>query len=271
MVRFYVAVFCIHLLACNTVKKIEMPVRTSTLSGTDFYKKVVSMNWQQRDSVAVKEIFAGNIPSFLAKFERVKIEIKDSISGNIINAYIFVSTDYLCIGTDEDWARIPLTPMSAQQIADRFHCFLPTKKIVDEIYNHAKVKLEPIPMYAFRDSSITMWQHHLMIEGQRKSRKGLIAGIKKDIILTDRLEQNYKPNRVAIYGWHKLDGKPIQSIYTGHVNWYVDYSHGVRLIYNKVLINKKWIHYEDVLNDKALRNFLCDELLCNCFRYSFKS
>ena len=126
-------------------------------------------------------------------------------------------------------------------------------------------------MYAFRDSSITMWQHHLMIEGQRKSRKGLIAGIKKDIILTDRLEQNYKPNRVAIYGWHKLDGKPIQSIYTGHVNWYVDYSHGVRLIYNKVLINKKWIHYEDVLNDKALRNFLCDELLCNCFRYSFKS
>ena len=26
------------------------------------------------------------------------------------------------------------------------------------------------------------------------------------------------------------DGKPIQPLYTGHVNWYVDYSHGVRLV-----------------------------------------
>ncbi|WP_204310148.1 hypothetical protein, partial [Enterobacter cloacae] len=84
--------------------------------------------------------------------------------------------------------------------------------------------LDPVPMYIFRDSTVTMWQHHLIIEGQRKNRKGLIAGIKKDVVITDLLTRSSKPNRVAIFGWHKPDGIPIQPLYTGHVNWYVDYS-----------------------------------------------
>ena len=54
---------------------------------------------------------------------------------------------------------------------------------------HAKVKLEPVPMYAFRDSTPTMWQHHLIIEGQRKGRKGLIAGIKKDVVISGKIPE----------------------------------------------------------------------------------
>lgn len=53
--------------------------------------------------------------------------------------------------------------------------------MVDDIYKAAKVKLEPVPMFAFRDSTPTMWQHHLIIEGQRKDRRGLIAGIKRTL------------------------------------------------------------------------------------------
>ena len=37
-----------------------------------------------------------------------------------------------------------------------------------------------------------------------------------------------RPNRVAIYGWHYLNGQPIQPTYAGHVDWYIDYSHGIR-------------------------------------------
>jgi len=55
-------------------------------------------------------------------------------------------------------------------------------------------------MYAFRDSSITMWQHHLIIEGQRKGKKGLIAGIKKDVVLSGKIPRDAKPDREAIYG-----------------------------------------------------------------------
>lgn len=82
-------------------------------------------------------------------------------------------------------------------------------------------------MYALRDSTPTMYQHHLIIEGQRQGRKGLIAGIKKDVVISGKLLQDAKAHRVAIYGWHKTDSKPIQPLYTGHIDWYVDYSHGI--------------------------------------------
>jgi len=155
----------------------------------------------------------------------------------------YVAPDYFMVGTASNWARVPITPMAAQKIADQYHCFLPTPSMVDAIYKASKVKLAPVPMYAFRDSTITMWQHHLIIEGQRKGQKGLIAGIKKDIILSNKVADNERPNRVAIYGWHKLDGKPIQPVYAGHVNWYVDYSHGIRLISRKVKVNGAWVDY----------------------------
>jgi hypothetical protein len=180
------------------------------------------MKWKQRDSFAVKEILGGAIPSFLKKFTPVPVSITDSASGKKINATYYVSPDYLSIGTNDDWARINITPMAAQKIADSFNCFLPTRKMVDDIYNAAKIKLEPVPMYAFRDSTPTMWHHHLIVEGQRKGRKGLIAGIQKDVVISGRISRDGRPDRVAIYGWHKLDGKPIQPIYTGHINWRVD-------------------------------------------------
>ena len=175
----------------------------------------------------------------------------------------------MSIGSDDDWARIPLSPMAAQQIADSFHCFLPTRKMVDDIYRAAKIKLEPVPMYAFRDSTITMFQHHLMIEGQRKLRTGLIAGIKKDVVLSEKIHKDPKANRVAIYGWHKLDGKAIQPLYTGHVNWYVDYSHGIRLVYRMINVNGKAMDYIDVLKNEQLRKLLCDEEDCNYYRYPY--
>lgn len=225
------------------------------------------MNWKQRDSFAVREILSGNLPSFLQKFVPVNLSIIDSSTNKTINAVIYVSPDYVSIGNNKDWARVPLTPMAAQQIADSFHCFLPTKKIADEIYKAAKVKLEPVPMYAFRDSTPTMYQHHLIIEGQRKLEKGLIAGIKKDVILTDQLLNASKQNKVAIYGWHQLNGKPIQPVYTGHVNWYVDYSHGIRLVYERIKINGKWVLYTEVLKHPVWYRLLTDESQPSFVRY----
>jgi hypothetical protein len=96
-----------------------------------------------------------------------------------------------------------------------------------------------------------------MIEGQRKNKKGLISGIKKDVVLSNKVLEHQKSNRVAIYGWHTLDGKPIQPVYAGHVNWYVDYSHGIRLIAKKVKMDGIWVDYttlfEAVNETKMLR------------------
>jgi hypothetical protein len=262
-------IILVFFFACTNSRKMNLPVLRSGVahSATAFYQTVAASKWRERDSLAKVEILSGNIPSFLRKFVRVATSVTDSSTGKMIKAHYFVSPDYLSLGTDDDWARIPLTPMAAQVIADSLHCFLPTRKMVNDIYEQATVKLAPVPMYAFRDSSVTMWQHHLIIEGQRKGKKGLIAGIKKDVILSGRITRDTKPDREAIYGWHKLDGKPIQPLYTGHINWWVDYSHGIRLVYRTIWVNGKPMDYTTVFKDPVLQKLLCDEEWCDFVRY----
>ena len=261
-------IIVIVIYSCSTTPHIQTPSRKiSALTGTDFYKIAFPYKWQQRDSLVLQEVLAGNIPSFLKKFVPIHVVVIDSTTGKISKVTFFVSPDYLSVGSDEDWARVNITPYAAQKIADSFQCFLPTRKMVDDIYKAAVVKLEPVPMYAFRDSTPTMYQHHLIVEGQRKGRKGLIAGIQKDVVISGKISRDAKPDRVAIYGWHQLDGKPIQPLYTGHVYWWVDYSQGIRLVYRKIKVNGKWMDYTDVLKDVILRKLLCDEEFCDFYRY----
>jgi len=269
IMRWFTVIFILLLTSCQTFKKIISIQRTSSLTGNEFYHQAFAMKWKERDSFAVKEILVGNIPSFLKKFERIKVSITDSSTGKAINAEYFVSPDYLSIGTNDDWARINITPLAAQKIADSLNCFLPTKKMVDDIYKAAKIKAEPVPMYAFRDSTPTMWHHHLIIEGQRKGRKGLIAGIQKDVVISGKISRDPKPDRVAIYGWHKLDGTPIQPLYTGHIYWWVDYSQAIRLVYRKIKVGNRWIDYTEVLKDPVLKRLLCDEEFCDFYRYNY--
>ena len=255
--------------ACSVTRKMPFPLRTSSLTGNEFYHQAFAMKWKERDSFALKEILAGNVPGFLKRFVPVHVSMVDSVTGKTIKAIYYVAPDYLSIGTDEDWARINITPNAAQQVADSFDCFLPTKKMVDDIYTAAKLKLEPVPLYAFRDSTPIMWHHHLIVEGQRKGRKGLIAGIQKDVVISGKITRDPKPDRVAIYGWHKLDGQPIQPLYTGHIYWWVDYSQGIRLVYRKIKVENKWMDYIDVLKDPGLKKLLCDEEYCDFYRYSY--
>lgn len=236
---------------------------SETITGEAFYNAVLSKTREEREKIAAQEILSGNIPDFLKKFTPVKFDTV--IEGKNFRVKLYVLPDYLSIGTEENFARIPLTPMTAQLLADSFNCFLPTRKIVDLVYRAAKIKLEPVPMYAFRDSSVTMYQHSLIIEGQRRLRKGLIAGIKKDVVITTQLKS--KPGKVAIYGWHRINGKAIQPLYTGHVNWYVDYSHGIRLVYQTIYINGHAFNYRQVLTDPLMKRLICDEDDCDCFGY----
>ena len=248
---------------------MQWPGRHSDLTGSAFYKAAAAMKWAERDSFVVREALAGNIPGFLRRFTAVHVTVSDSSTGKQVKATYYVSPDYLSIGTDVDWARVNITPKAAQRIADSMDCFLPTRKMADDIYAAAKVKPEPVPMYAYRDSTPTMWQHHLIIEGQRKGRKGLIAGIKKDVVISGQVSRSNKTDRVAIYGWHRPDGKPIQPLYTGHVYWWVDYSQGIRLVYRRIKVGGRWMDYTDVLKHPVYRKLLCDEVFCDFYRYAY--
>ena len=254
--------------ACSPAHHLSLPSRQANApGGSELYKQIGAMKWDDREPLLAKEILSGNVPSFLKTFTRIEVRMQDSTTGRVIIAAYYVSPDYLSVGNDKDWARVPLTPMTAQRIADSLQCFLPTRKMVNDIYAQATVKLEPVPLFAFRDSAIIFWQHHLIIEGQRGNRKGLIGGIKKDVVISGKVSRDARPDRVAIYGWHKPDGKPIQPLYTGHVNWYVDYSHGIRLVYRKIKVNNQWLDYMDVLSHPIYKRLLCDEEWCDFVRY----
>ena len=76
-----------------------------------------------------------------------------------------------------------------------------------------------------------------------------------------------KPDRVAIYGWHKKDGIPIQPLYTGHIYWWVDYSQGIRFVYRKIRVNGRWMDYSDIMKHPVWRKLLCDESNCDYLAY----
>ncbi len=248
-------------ISCQSTYRLSLPHRNpAAITGSAFYKQVGAMKWDEREPIALREILQGNMPRFLQTFVAIRTSITDSSSGKTIRAVYYVAPDYLSISSDDDFARVPMTPMTAQRIADSLQCFLPTRKMVNDIYHAAVVKLEPVPLYAFRDSALIFWHHHLIIEGQRKGRKGLIAGIKKDVVISGTVSRYPKPYHEAIYGWHKLDGKPIQPLYTGHIDWWVDYSHGIRLIYRKIKVDGRWMDYTDVLKNPVYAKLLCEAI-----------
>ena len=268
--RFYLLSLLACTISCARLHSpAEMPdyqASTDRMTGTAFFSRANVLPLAVRDSMATSELLKGNFPRHMKHWVTIHTSITDQ-QGKHIKASYQVTSDYLSLGTDADWCRVPLTPMAAQRIADAWHCFLPTRKMVDEIYAAAKVKLEPVPMYAFRDSPVTMFQHHLIIEGQRKGQKGLIAGIKKDLVLSPIVINHVRPNREAIYGWHRLNGKAIQPLYAGHVNWYVDYSHGIRLVNGTIRVNGKKMDYREVLQDTLLRKLLTEETGTLMLRY----
>ena len=179
--------------------------------------------------------------------------------GRDVTAKIEVMPDYLAIGSDTDFVRMPMTPQTAQAIADRFGCVLPTRKMVDAIDAQAEVKLAPHPMTVAREAVATFAEHNAIIEKQRNGKPLglLVIGIKKDIVLTPRIFE--KPQRLAIYGWRQLDGKPIQPLTIVHWNQYVDYSHGVRLVRNTLDVDGRKMKIAELLADPDRCGLVSDE------------
>jgi hypothetical protein len=175
--------------------------------------------------------------------------------------------DYLAIGSDKDFVRMPMTPYTAQAFCDAFGFVLPTSKMVDDIWASATTHLDPRPLTIERESPLTFLQHHQIIEEQLKAieRGAFVAGIKKDVVLTNKLLD--KPQRVAIYGWHYTNGKPIQPVYSGHVDWYVDYSHGVRPVRRSMRVDGTLKSFETIMKDAQLRSLLSNEGEITVVRY----
>jgi hypothetical protein len=236
----------------------SIPDRRPTLpGGKALGEKWTNLTIDQREAAVVAEIARGNFPSFLR--HSITLKTKADIAGKPVECEFDVSPDYLAVGADDDFLRIPLTPTAAVKITALLGKSLPTRKMVDAIDAAATIRLEPKPLTEAREALATFARHQALIEDQRvdKPPGELITGIKKDVVLSNRLAE--KPARVAIYGWRKLDGQPIQPLTIVHQDSYVDYSHGIRLIGRIVRIDGKARLIENVLTDKELSLLLSDE------------
>lgn len=165
--------------------------------------------------------------------------------------HLFVADDYFAIGEQDDFVRIPVDAPTAQRIADYRGFLLPTQRIVQLTWLAARVKLAPRakPSTGPMLSVGYFVEHNATIESQRQGHTGLIAGIKKDVTVTNRLLS--QPDRVPICGWTGLNGKDIQPLSLIHEATYADYSHGARFVMPLVYIAGVAIPLEQALMDPA--------------------
>jgi hypothetical protein len=150
---------------------------------------------------------------------------------NVIRPHGFVRLG-AADGTQWDVSDMYLAPVSigeAERIAKEEGCELPTPALVDAIWRTADLKVAPLPrshngtiaqmasppVYADQAARVLK-----QIEGQPFA---LLAGTHKDVVRCPRT------GRLGLYGWHRLDGRVIQPLFTGHAMAWIDYSQGLRL------------------------------------------
>ncbi|RZA19348.1 MAG: hypothetical protein EOP10_19675 [Proteobacteria bacterium] len=232
---------------------INLPNRpANALSGSAFMKKIARLDGGARETAMVAEILKGNIPSFLRRLTPIDTKLTAGIyRGQTLRYYAL--PDYLAVGSDEDYVRVPLNLYSVEKLSEQLDLSLPTVKMVDDIYAHAKQKFAPQPVVnKLKISSTSNIQtHNDMLKaqfGERYHAGELTAGHKKDVVQSRRILR--KPGSIAIYGWHRNSESPIQPLSTAHSADYADYSHGIRLVSNLVKIGQQTLDLRDILENK---------------------
>jgi len=187
--------------------------------------------------------------------------------GHVVTLH--VASDYLAV----DGVRRPLSAGDAQAAVDALGAMLPTPAIVDAIWLAADVRLEPLPHGPPYDASMmseARWiEHDRLVDAQLAGRGGLIAGHKKDVVLSNRMLEHPEARGPLIFGWHRANGVPIQPLSAAHRldAGYRDYAHGARPIRLDCLVDGAARDLRDVLRDPALASLVSGEGPLRVLRY----
>lgn len=167
-----------------------------------------------REKEFIRLIQLGNVPSWTWTTFCVRENIK-------------VMRDFLSVGTDEDYAWIPLTPAGAQAVLGVHGMRLPNRTEADATFELARDTGGFIPFSSFSPArGETRWGNKAILATQRynerKNKIGLVDGQKKYVL-------GLAHGHVVIYGGHSRDGKIVQPYNAqSHSADYLDYSHGIR-------------------------------------------
>jgi hypothetical protein len=276
---FFVLVFSQSLIRSQTLNLPPRPAHA--LSGSEFANVITPMAapgiGPERENWIYAQIASGNVPDFLRTL--VAVTTNKVISGINHTVTYYVTPDYMAVGTDTNYFLIPMTPLLGQRLADLLGCSLPTRKMVNDIWAKATVKLAPstIPPSAEMITVPVFLQHNTAVRAQRNALTNsfpfgaLVGGDKKDVIISPLIYNNLHagvPKPVVIYGWHYQNGTPIQPAYNGHEETYADYSHGIRLVQMNVTVDGISQALTNVLTNPNLSALVSDEGVISVPRYT---
>lgn len=261
---FFSLLFLISFL--SIAQTLNLPLRPAGApTGREFASLIQDFSLPDRENEIYTQIMSGNIPDFEKNL--VSISFSQNVSGVVYNVTYYVLPDYAAVGYDTNYFLIPMTPILAQKLCNSLSCTLPSRKMVDQIWSNAAVKLAPSPIAPSPEMTTVpvFWEHNQMVWNQRQSfilshpLGELVGGDKKDVVISNLIYGNPPPNRVVIYGWHYQNGTPIQPLYSGHSETYADYSHGIRLVQDSITINGQPASIKSILQNDSLYILFSDE------------
>ncbi|NLD61896.1 hypothetical protein GX645_05525 [Candidatus Sumerlaeota bacterium] len=248
---------------------LALPPRAiDSKTGTQLHSTLSAMSRDARENTVYQEVKHGNVPDFLRNMQPVNVSA--TIDGNLHKAVYYVTAEYVSLGSNDDYYRMPMTPILGQWICDLTSTTMPTRKMVNDIWMAAPCKLSPQPIApdAQMINEPRFWEHQVMVQTSRNANVlplgTIVGGHKKDVVITMRLnETTHSSPRVFIYGWHYLSGNAIQPLSAAHESTYADYSHGIRLVNNEMTVDGTTTTVQAILQDPKLHVLLSDEGVYN--------
>ncbi|WP_289030850.1 hypothetical protein, partial [uncultured Algoriphagus sp.] len=99
---------------------LTIPERKANAEGgSEFMHRIKSLPLSEREEEIYKVLSSGNLPDFLRKPVILKGSFKDAL-GEEHEVIYQAMPDYLAVGSNEDYCRIPMNPHTAQKLADLF-------------------------------------------------------------------------------------------------------------------------------------------------------
>jgi hypothetical protein len=212
--------------------------------------------------------------------------------GGVDTAVVPVMSDALAIGPFSDHVRLPLTPSSAQSIANLFGWLLPTPWLAYQMWRASPIKLAPIAMEPNKGADLYQYADHSALVDRAIDEKlapgasqiltqpaavrapGAVSGIGKHVVVSNI----YQPGKVVIFGWYRPsppfpdvydDGtdwrrasntrQPIQPKSNAHGDFYVDYSHLIQPVWHTSIVNGQPMPTEDLYRHPTLSRLVSNE------------
>lgn len=228
-----------------------MSLSESSISGKEASDELKDMTVSEREKRVLEMLKNGDIPEFITSHSLWN-EVVVNKNGHTLKYKV---APYFAVGSDDDPLDIPLRPVTLQTVADYLDAIIPSRLMVTQIQDQAKVKIpfqdvKGLP-YKLPISKIETWDAiqaannmtNAALDKTISKREDGAIGYKKSVVTGPSLDGS----RVAIFG---ARGGPyngsIQPYSTIHESNYVDYSHGGVLVSRKAELDGETV---DLRND----------------------